>query len=230
MLTLGYTGSKYERNLPAPILERELPAPFPYGDAEANLGCSSSAFKILDVISSCAGANGRVHSRCSVTGKQKWKTRQFQQSFLRHSLIAPELASLAWLCAEMERDSAHCVPVKPVSIRSIRLAELAPRARRALHSRVRDACIKNWPIHCRGRGPPSSVCATETQAHATFPRALNQTGRDLPMRLGATAGTGPEGTVKMITADAARHWPGLKGQIRDNHVTKQLKGYNICCS
>lgn len=78
ILTPRYAGSKYERNLPAPILDREFPPSSRVGAAEANLGCSSSTIKILDIQSACAGTKGHcVHSGAVVQGNQ-WETKQLQ--------------------------------------------------------------------------------------------------------------------------------------------------------
>lgn len=85
ILTPRYAGSKYERNLPSPLLDRELPHPTPVGAAEANLGYSSSTIKILDIQSACAGAKGHCVHSGAVVGKSMGNKRIATMSFLRHS-------------------------------------------------------------------------------------------------------------------------------------------------
>lgn len=101
VLTPGSPGSKYERNLPAPILDRELPtAPYSYDAAEANLGCSSSTIKILDIKSACAGVEGHgVHSGAVANGNQ-WETKQLQ---LRRSCCTSLLVTAVVLLGYFDR-------------------------------------------------------------------------------------------------------------------------------
>lgn len=118
VLTPGCPGSKYERNLPAPILDRELPtAPYSHGAAEADLGCSSSTIKILDIKWAWVGAEGHgVHSGAVANGNQ-WETKQLQ---LRRSCCTSLLVTSVVLLGHFWSQMTLFVNARPTQSRRSR--------------------------------------------------------------------------------------------------------------